>query len=89
MLDRKGYTMAEYTVEWIRPTIYVDNAGSAVDGFAVRIVLYPWNEARDLKLPDATKELIKAAAELEIEKREGVDSLFEGSSNPPKKPKKS
>jgi len=81
--------MAEYTVEWIRPTIYVDNAGSAVDGYKVRIVLYPWNEARDLELPDATAELIKAGAEAEVEKREGVDKLFEGSSEPTKKPKKS
>ena len=81
--------MAEYTVEWIRPTIYVDNAGSAVDGFAIRIVLYPWNEARDLKLPDATAELISEAAEAEIVKRQAVADLFEPSATPAKKPKKS
>lgn len=81
--------MSSYIVSWIRPTIYVDNAGSAVDGFAVRIVLYPWNEARDLKLPDATAELIKEAAEAEIVKREGVDKLFDASPPPAKKAKKS
>jgi len=67
--------MASYSVEWIRPTVYVDLAGQAVDGFLVRIVLYPWNEARDMKLPDATAELIAEAAELEVKKRAAVDAL--------------
>jgi len=81
--------MAEYTVEWIRPTIYVDNAGSAVDGFTVRIVLYPWNEARDLRLPDATAELISEAAEAEVVKRQAVADLFENPPAPTKRTKKS
>lgn len=67
--------MASYTVSWIRPTVYVDNAGQAVTGFKVRIVMQPWNEARDLQLPDATAELIDKAAEAEVKKRVEVDAL--------------
>lgn len=81
--------MAEYRVEWIRPTIYIDQAGQAVDGFQVRIVLYPWNEARDLKLKDATAEMIGEAAEIEVAKRQAVDELTGAGGEPQKKAKKS
>jgi len=81
--------MSEFQVMWIRPTIYVGIAGEAIDGFLVRIVLYPWNEARDLKLPDNTAELIKEAAELEIAKREGVDALSGATPGTSKRSKKS
>lgn len=81
--------MAEYSVEWIRPTVYIDLAGQAVDGFQVRIVLYPWNEARNLKLKEATAELINDAALIEVAKREAVDELTGAGGAAPKKPKKS
>jgi len=81
--------MAEYKVMWIRPTVYVGIAGEAIDGFVVRIILYPWNEARDLKLTDATAELISEAAEVEIEKRLKVDALGETPPAATKRTKKS
>lgn len=69
--------MASYSVEWTRPTVYLDNAGAAVKGYQVRITLYPWNEARDIELPDATPEAIAKLAEIEVKKRANLDKLSE------------
>jgi len=53
----------------------LDNAGSAVKGLTVRITMYPWNEARDIFVPEATPEAIKKAALAEIKNREALDKL--------------
>lgn len=69
--------MASYKVEWTRPRVYVDVAGQAVDGFQVRILMMPWNEARDLYLKDANKEAIDELAVAEVKKRAKVAELEE------------
>ena len=81
--------MAEYKVMWIRPTVYLGLGGEAVEGYKVRILLYPWNEVRDLQLPDNTAELIDEAAKIEVEKRLGVDALGETPPTTTKRAKKS
>lgn len=81
--------MASYKVEWTRPTMELDNAGTAVKGYTVRITLYPWNEARDLFVKEVTAEAIKVQAELEIERRTAIDALGEIEVGSTKKSKKS
>lgn len=67
--------MANYVVDWTRPTMDLDNAGNAVKGYTVRVTLYPWNEARDLFVKEVTPAAIKKAAEAEIKNRLAVDKL--------------
>lgn len=67
--------MPSYTVEWTRPTMILDQAGQARDGFQVRIILYPWNEARDLKVYDIDEKTIKKAAETAVKARAALDKL--------------
>jgi len=67
--------MASYKVEYIRPTVYLDNAGFAVTGYQVRITIFPWNEARDLNVPDTAPETIHPKAVEEISKRAALDEL--------------
>lgn len=67
--------MPSYTVEWTRPRVYVDPAGQAVDGFQVRILIQPWNEARDLFLKKATKAEISKLAVALVKERAQVAKL--------------
>lgn len=67
----------------------LDNAGTAVKGYTVRITIYPWNEARDLFVKEVTAEAISVQAELEIERRAAIDALSNVEVKPPKTPKKS
>ena len=77
--------MASYTVDWIRPTVDLDNAGQAVSGFQVRITILPWNEARDLFVKEATNKEIAKVAEKAVREREGVDKLKNVEVKPAKK----
>jgi len=53
----------------------LDNAGTAVKGYTVRITMYPWNEARDIFVKDTTPASIKKAAERELRNRAAIDKL--------------
>lgn len=75
--------MPSYKVEWVRPTVYLDNAGFAVEGYQVRITIYPWNEGRDLKMKDANAEAIHELALTEIEKRAAFGATVEVDVNLP------
>ena len=77
--------MASYTVDWIRPTVDLDNAGQAVTGFQVRITILPWNEARDLFVKEATSKAIAKVAEKAVRDREAVGSLVGVEVKPAKK----
>jgi len=81
--------MASYKVEWTRPTMELDNAGSAVKGYTVRVTLFPWNEARDLFVKEVTTEAISVLAEAEIASRTAIDALSNVEVEPTKKTKKS
>lgn len=69
--------MASYKVDWIRPTVYIDNAGMAVNGYQVRIIIQPWNEARDINVKDPSAETIKGAATAEVVRRAAIEELVE------------
>lgn len=77
--------MASYTVDWIRPTMFLDNAREATNGFQVRITMMPWNEARDLYLVNATDKEIAKAAEQAVREREAVGKLKNVEVKPTKK----
>lgn len=77
--------MGSYTVEWTRPTFYLDNAGQGVSGFQVRITMHPWNEARDIVVKDDTPEAIKVEAEKHVLRREALDKLKDVEVKAPKK----
>jgi len=69
--------MASYTIELVRPTVYVDEAGDPVSGFRVRILIYPWGEARDLELPTDDPRTIREAAIQAIKRRAAMDKMAE------------
>ena len=77
--------MASYTVDWIRPTVDLDNAGQAVTGHQVRITLWPWNEARDIFVKEATAKNIAKVAEKAVHEREAVGKLVNVEVKPTKK----
>ena len=53
----------------------LDNAGEAVKGTTVRLTLYPWNEAINVFVKDATPANVKKAAETAIKNRLALDKL--------------
>lgn len=69
--------MASYKVEWVRPTTYIDDAGQVKTGHQVRIVIYPWNEVRDINVERDEPDLIKEAAHEAIVRRFAMDKLSE------------
>jgi hypothetical protein len=68
-------SMASYSIQFIRPTVIIDAAGTPVKGFLVRILIYPWGEARDLELTSTDPIAINDAAKAEIINRAALDKL--------------
>ena len=67
--------MASYSIQFIRPTVIIDAAGAPLKGFLVRILIYPWGEARDLELPSDDPTVINDAATAAIVNRAALDKL--------------
>lgn len=67
--------MASYSIQFIRPTVIIDEAGTPLKGFLVRILIYPWGEARDLELVSDDPVLINEAAKATIINRLALDKL--------------
>ena len=67
--------MASYSIQFIRPTVIIDEAGTPLKGFLVRVLIYPWGEARDLELPSDDPKEINDAATAAIVKRAALDKL--------------
>ena len=67
--------MASYSIQFIRPTVIIDEGGAPVKGFLVRILIYPWGEARDLELTVADPQAVNDAAVAEITNRAALDKL--------------
>lgn len=67
--------MASYSVQYTRPTIIIDPGGSPVNGFLVRVVLYPWGEARDLELTTDDPQAVHDAATMAIKNRAALERM--------------
>ncbi len=67
--------MASYSIQFIRPTVIIDEGGAPVKGFLVRILIYPWSEARDLELTTDDPKAINDAATAAIINRAALDKL--------------
>ena len=67
--------MASYSIQFIRPTVIIDEAGTPLKGFLVRVLIYPWGEARDLELPSDDPKAINDAATAAIVNRAALDKL--------------
>ena len=67
--------MADYIIEHTQPTVYTDNKGSAVTGFAVSVTFPEFDETHQINVPKLDPSVVKAAVETLLEQRRALASL--------------
>ena len=67
--------MAEYKVERVQPTVYLNGGGKPVRGFLVRVSLARWNEIHELEMPTLDPDKVREEIEALIALREELDKL--------------
>jgi hypothetical protein len=67
--------MAEYKVERVQPTVYLDSGGRPTRGYMIRVSLTKWNEIHDLEMPTLDPDKVREEIEALIALREELDKL--------------
>jgi len=67
--------MAEYTVQSTVPTVYLDKAGKAVQGYLVYVYFHEFDEVHQVNTPSLSPTLVKAAAEALLKDRKALVNL--------------
>ncbi len=67
--------MANYVIQQVQPTIYLNNANQAVNGFVVYVYLPKYDEVHQLRLPNISEATVKAAAEKLLADRDALANL--------------
>jgi len=67
--------MAEYKVERMQTTVYIDKSGQAINGFLATVSFPEFDEVHDLKVPNDKPETVKKAAEAFLDNRRKIAEL--------------
>lgn len=70
--------MADYTIQRTAPTVYLDQSGSAVNGFRVTVYLPEFDETHFLQVASLDPKVVKVAADKLVTQRKALLALSEG-----------
>jgi hypothetical protein len=68
-------SMADYIIEHTQPTVYADNKGSAVSGFAVTVTFPDFDETHIVNVPKLDPAAVKLTVEELLAQRRALAEL--------------
>lgn len=67
--------MADYVVERVQPTVYLDKSGNPVNGFVVFVAFPEFDETFTVNVPSIDPKTVKAAVEALLTQRRALAEL--------------